>query len=225
MAGTRLYITVGLVLLIACLSPSSSQGAAQGLEGASTKITLDPETLVREWFARLNTLDDWSPENAENQVDRSGPEESKPEELDHEESNLELGSPNPEPFVESFVELYRPDAFIFVRPNQHQMGPVMYYEHAGVRAWANYYAKTFFDLAYRLNTQTAREITTELFYSTPLPWGGLAVSVEFTAVYTFRDGEKKFTAPGAAFFQFAEDGRIQRLRLYELKDETFGVVP
>ena len=132
--------------------------------------------------------------------------------------------PDPESFVESFVALYRPDAFFFVRPNENQLGPVMYYEHSGVRAWADYYARTFFDLAYRVNAQTAREITADLFYSTPLPWGGLAVSVELTAIYTFRDGEKKFTAPGAAFFQFAEDGKIQKLRLYELKDETFEVV-
>ncbi len=41
----------------------------------------------------------------------------------------------------------------------------------------------------------------------------------------FGDGEKRYTVPGAAFFQFAEDGRIKRLRLYELKDETLEVIP
>ena len=224
MAGTQLHIIVGLVLILACLPPAYSQGDAQAPEGASTESALDAETLVREWFARLNALDNWSPDNTENRVEESDSEGAESEEPEPEESQP---APNPEdfePFVESFVELYRPDAFFFVRPNEHQLGPVMYYEHSGVRAWADYHARTLFDLAYRVNAQTAREITADLFYSTPLPWGGLAVSVEFTAIYTFRDGEKKFTAPGAAFFQFAEDGRIQRLRLYELKDETFEVV-
>ena len=225
MAGTQLHIIVGLVLILACLPPAYSQGDAQVPEGAPTESALDAETLVREWFARLNALDDWSPDNAENRVEeRSQSEESESEEPEPEEPEPELELPDPESFVESFVELYRPDAFFFVRPNEHQLGPVMYYEHSGVRAWANYYAKTYFDLFYRINDQTAREITANLFYATPLPWGGLAVSVEFTAIYAFRDGEKKFTVPGAAFFQFAEDGKIQKLRLYELKDETFEVV-
>ncbi len=219
MAGTKLHIIVGLILTLVCLPPAYSQAP----EGAGSEVALDPEALVREWFARLNALDDWSPENAENQVAESQTEEPESEEPVPVEPEPEPELLYPEPFVESFVELYRPDAFFFVRPNEHQLGPVMYYEHSGVRAWADYYARTFFDLFYRINDQTAREITANLFYATPLPWGGLAVSVEFTAIYTFRDGEKKFTVPGAAFFQFAEDGRIQRLRLYELKDETFEV--
>ncbi len=223
MAGTKLHIIVGLILTLVPLPPAYSQDSPQAPEGAGSEAALDPEALVREWFARLNALDDWSPENAENRVAESQTEEPESEEPEPVEPEPEPELLDPEPFVESFVELYRPDAFFFVRPNEHQLGPVMYYEHSGVRAWADYYGTTFFDLFYRINDQTAREITANLFYATPLPWGGLAVSVEFTAIYTFRDGEKKFTVPGAAFFQFAEDGKIQRLRLYELKDETFEV--
>ena len=215
--------TIGLLLII-CLpvSPAYSQGGSQG-GGATSE--LDAESLVREWFARLNALDDWSPENVEN---REQPEaEAEAEQQEPEETEPEPGPPRPstESLVEAFVELYRPDAFLFVKPNEHQLGPVMYSEQAGVRTWADYYASSFFDLAYRIDMQTASEVTANLFYSTPLPWGGLAVSVEFTAIYTFRDGEKKFWAPGAAFFQFAEDGKIQRLRLFELADETFEVIP
>ena len=210
---------VGLVLILVCLTPAYSQDSS----GAAAEPQLDPETLVREWFARLNALDDWSPDNAENKELETAGSETEEQGAEQTEPEPAPNLPSVESLVEDLVELYRPNAFLFVRPNENQLGPVMYYEHAGVRKWADYYASTFFDLAYCINMQTAREITANLVYSTPLPWGGLAVSVEFTAIYTFRDGEKKFMAPGAAFFQFAEDGRIQRLRLYELKDETFEV--
>lgn len=221
---TRSHCIAGICFILASILTIDSAGAKiETRQNANDRSTLNPETLVREWFARLNALDDWSPENAENQVKQPGDLTSDPQESEEPSSVTNVSDPIP--FVENFVELYHPDAFFFVRPNENQLGPVMYYKHSGVRVWAEHYAKTFFDLAYRINEQTAREITTNLFYTTILPWKGLAVSVEFTAVYTFRNGEKKFTAPGAAFFQFTEDGKILRLRLYELKDETFEVIP
>ena len=220
-------IGVGLVLILILMQPVSLLGQAG--QAPEEESGLDGEELVREWFARLNALDDWSPDNLENQVvevEESEEEEPESEQQEPEEPEPDLPSfEDIDPLVERFVELYRADAMVFVRPNQYQLGPVMYYEQAGVRKWADYYARTFFDLAYRINEQTAREITTQMFYVTPLPWGGLAVSVEFTAIYTLRDGETKYMAAGSAFFQFSEDGKIQRLRLYELKDETFEVVP
>jgi hypothetical protein len=217
-------IGVGLVLMVALIQPAFLSGQAGQVPEAESG--LDGEELVREWFARLNALDDWSPDNLENQVVDAQESEEASAGLENEVPQPDLPSfEDIRPLVESFVELYEPDVMLFVRPNQYQLGPVMYYEQAGVRKWADFSARTFFDLAYRINEQTAREITSQVFYQTPLPWGGLAVSVEFTAIYTFRDGEERYTAPGSAFFQFSEDGKIQRLRLYELKDETVEVVP
>ena len=212
-------ILVGSILILTWQLIVYSPGYAQGAEEPAAQSELDPEALVREWFFRLNALDDWSPDNLENKV------EEESEEPESEEPEPVLDPDDSAPLVESFVELFRPDAMAFVRPNQQQLGPVMYLGHEGVRKWADHKARTFFELAYRLNDQTAREITTNLIYSTPIPWGGLAASVEFTAMYAFRDGEKQYTLPGTAFFQFAEDGRIKWLRLYELADETFEIVP
>ena len=217
-------IVVGLILILTCQLFAYSPVYAQAAEDPAPQSELDPLLLIREWFLRLNALDDWSPDNLENQVEE---EFGEPESEEPEPEEPEV-VPDPEdsaPLVERFVELFRPDAFFFVRPNQDQVAPVMYNRDDGVRKWADYQARTLFELGYYINDQTDKEITTKLIYSTPLPWGGLAASVEFRARYAFRDGEKRYTAPGAAFFQFAEDGKIKWLRLYELADETFEVFP
>ena len=221
----RLLIPLSSVILILIVSlPSPPEATEQAAKTPSEQLALEAEDIVTEWFRRLNALDDWSPENTEHKSSdtvvnsTSGVKEPAKSELNRE--NI-----GPESFVESFVELFEANAMLFVKPNRQQLGPVMYYEQSGVRSWADHYARTFFDLAYRINEQTAREITANLFYISPLPWGGMAAAVEFTAVYTFRDSNTKFSAPGAAFFQFTKQGKIQRLRLYELKDETFEVSP
>lgn len=160
--------------------------------------TLNAEQLVREWFQRLNALDDWF-------ISMEGKEEH-------------------EPVVNRFIELYDPEALQLVGPNENQLGTAPYHRHQGIRKWTDDFARTFVQLAYRLEVQTVKEKTASLIYATPMPWGGAAVSVEFVAVYSLRQNRKKYAAPGAAFFQFSEDGKIQRLRLFIPKDEAYEVI-
>lgn len=160
---------------------------------------VDAPRLVDEWFRRFNALDDWH-------ITMGGREE-------------------PEAVVNRLVELYRPEILQFVGPNKDQLGPVTLSGHDGIRKWAGDIARTYVQLAFRLDPQTSKEITENILHVSALPWGGTAVSVEFTAVYSNREDRRKFMAPGAAFFQFAEDGKIRRLRLFLLKDETVEIVP
>lgn len=160
---------------------------------------LDAEKLVREWVRRLDALDDWW-------ITTDGKEE-------------------PEPVVNKMVELYAPDAMQFVGPNEDQLGAVMYLGHQGIRKWADDFARKYVQLAYRLQNQTAKEQTVDLILTTVPPWGGLAASAEFTAVYSLRESRRKFMAPGSVFFVFDEAGKIKKLRLYINKEEVQEVVP
>jgi hypothetical protein len=159
---------------------------------------MKPEELVQEWFTRLNALDDWF-------ITMDGKEE-------------------PEAVVNRFVELYDPEALLFIGPNENQIGTATYYRHEGIRKWADDFARKFVQLAYRPEVQTAKEKTATLIHAIPMPWGGTAVSVEFVAFYGIRESRRRFVAPGAAFFQFSEAGKIQRLRLFVAKDELYEVV-
>ena len=47
--------------------------------------------------------------------------------------------------------------------------------------------------------------------------------MELTAFYTMRENHKRFMAPGAAFFDFTDAGRIRRARIYLQKDETVEI--
>ena len=155
---------------------------------------LDPEKLVDQWFIRLNALDDWY-------ISYDGKEET-------------------DAVVDRFVELYDRDAFHQVGPNENQIGPVVFHAHDGIKKWATDFAKKRVQLAYRVDMITRNEKTAQLVFSTKPPWGGIAAAVEFTAVYTNREDRKRFIVPGSAFFIFDDSGKIQRLRLYMLRDET-----
>jgi hypothetical protein len=165
---------------------------------SQTVNAINAEQLVGEWFRRLNALDDWF-------ISFEGKEE-------------------PEQVVSRFVELYDPEGLQLVGPNENQLGTATYYRHEGIRKWADDFARSFVQLAYRAEVQTAKEKTTSLVHATPMPWGGLSVSVEFAAVYTIRESRRKYVAPGALFFQFGENGKIRRLRIFVAKDETYEVV-
>lgn len=160
---------------------------------------LDADKLVREWVRRLDALDDWW-------ITMDGKEE-------------------PEPVVNRMADLFAPDALLFVGPSEDQLGTVMYSGHKGIRKWADDFARKYVQLAYRLQDQTAKEETADLILTTVPPWGGLAASAEFTAVYTLRESRRKFMAPGSAFFVFDEEGKIKKLRVYINKEEVQEVVP
>jgi hypothetical protein len=156
-----------------------------------------PEKLVDQWFIRLNALDDWY-------ISYDGKEET-------------------EAVVERFAELYGPDAFHQVGPNQNQIGPVVFHGHDGIKKWATDFAKTHVQLGYRVDYITRNEKTIQPLYSIAPPWGGVGAAVEFTAVYTTREDRKRIAMPGSAFFLFDDSGMIQRVRIYMLRDEVMEI--
>jgi hypothetical protein len=160
---------------------------------------LDAEQMVREWFRRLNGLDDWW-------ITMDGKEE-------------------PDPVVNRMLDLYAPDVMQFLGPSEDQLGTVMYLGHKGIRHWADVFARKYVGLAYRLQNQTAQEQTSDLILTAVPPWGGLAASVEFTAVWTERESRRKFMAPGSAFFVFNEEGKVNKLRLYIPQAEVQEISP
>jgi hypothetical protein len=155
---------------------------------------LDPDKLVDQWFIRLNALDDWY-------ISYDGTEET-------------------EAVVDRFLDLYDADAFHQVGPNENQIGPVVFHGREGIKKWATDFAKKYVQLGYRVDFITRSEKSAQLVYGIKPPWGGYAAAVEFTAAFTNRQDRKRIIIPGSAFFLFDETGKIQRLRLYMLKDET-----
>ena len=184
-------------LLLAALS--FTQNPPTPKSGQSPAEILNPELLVDQWFIRLNALDDWY-------ISVDGKEET-------------------EAVVERFVQLYSPDAFHQVSPSENQIGPVVFHGPDGIRKWATGFAKKYVQLAYRIDFITRSEKPAQLVYSTKPPWGGMAAAVEFTAVFTNREDRKRIIVPGSVFFLFDNTGKIQRLRLYMLRDETAEIEP
>ncbi len=158
-----------------------------------------PDKLVDQWFIRLNALDDWY-------ISYDGKEET-------------------DAVVDRFADLYDPDAFHQVGPNENQIGPVVFHGRDGVKKWATDFAKTHVQLSYRVDYITRNEKTIQPLYGVKPPWGGVGAAVEFTAVYTNREDRKRFAVPGSAFFLFDDAGKIQRVRIYMLRDGAMEIEP
>jgi len=192
--------TAFLLLSIFSIPTSSfSQAAASPKAPAVVDEPQKPELLVDQWFIRLNALNNWF-------ISMDGQEETGE-------------------VVDRFVELYTPDAYHQVQPSENQIGPLVFHGHDGIRKWATDFAKKYVKLGYRVDYMTRNEKPAQLFYSIKPAWGGIAASVEFSAVYTNRKDRRRFLVPGAAFFVFDAAGKIQRARLYMLKDETVEIEP
>jgi hypothetical protein len=189
---------LAILLLFFSLSLGGHSQAGKG-QPASEKPALNAEQLVREWFRRLNGLDDWW-------ISVNGKEE-------------------PEPVVEKMLELYASDVLQFMDPSPEQLGTVMLSGHDGIRKWADEFARQNVQLAYRLQNQTLQEKTADVIMSSVPPWGGLAAAVEFTAFYAERQSRRRFSGPGVAIFQFNEDGKIRRLRFFLPKEHLQEIVP
>jgi hypothetical protein len=161
---------------------------------AQAPASLDPEKLVDQWFIRLNALDDWY-------ISYDGKEET-------------------DPVVDRFVDLYDADAFHQVGPNENQIGPVVFHGRDGIKKWATDFAKKHVQLGYRIDFITRNEKSIQPVYTIKPAFGGIGAAAEFTAVYNNREDRKRIIIPGSAFFLFNENGKILRVRLYMLKDET-----
>jgi hypothetical protein len=169
------------------------------LNARSQAPKLDPDKLVREWFRRLNALDDWF-------ITVDGKEDYQG-------------------VVNQMVDLYATDAVQFQGPGEDQIGTVPFSGREGIQKWAEDFARTHVQLAWRLQDQTVQEKTADLVLTTTPPWGGLAAAVEFTAFYGDRESRRRFFGPGIAVFQFNDTGKIRRLRIYQSKEEVQEVVP
>ena len=153
-----------------------------------------PEDMAREWFIRLNELDDWY-------ISFDGKEEN--------------GA-----VVDRFVELYANDASHQVGPSERQIGAVIFHGKDAIRKWADDFSKTFIALNYRVEYKTRKEKPLQPFYVIQFPWGGTGAATQFEAVYTNREDRRQFVVPAAVFFMFDESGKIQNVRLYMLRDEA-----
>jgi hypothetical protein len=168
-----------------------------GTPAVTSKPALNAENLVRQWLKRLNALAD----------------------------SVSEKSASSEPLVAQFIELYDPSALQLTGPNENQMGTVIYSGLEGVRKWAGDFARTYSHAEFRIQEHTQEVKTAALFHTATAPWGGLDVAVELGGFYTLRQNQKKYSAPGAAFFDFTPDGKIKFLRLFMQKDETVEIVP
>jgi hypothetical protein len=167
---------------------------AQAPPSPAKPTTALAEEMAREWFIRLNELDDWY-------ISFDGKEEN-------------------DAVVDRFVDLYAADAFHQVGPSERQIGPVLFTGKTAIRTWASDFSKRYVALNYRVEYKTKKEMPVQPFYVTQFPWGGTGASTQFEAIFTNRDDRRQFVVPGAVFFIFDESGKIQNLRLYLLRDET-----
>jgi len=164
-------------------------------QDTAAKPSLDGEKTVLEWLKRLNALADWD------------------------------GKGDPKPLIDKFAEMYDPNVLFFTGPNENQMGSVTYSGMEGLRHWADWFARTHSKSEYRIQAHTQKMKTATMVLSAEPPWGGTALAVEITAFYTIRESQKKFAVPGAAFFVFTPEGKINCNRLYLLKDEMVEIFP
>jgi ketosteroid isomerase-like protein len=126
--------------------------------------------------------------------------------------------------LQSFLELYQPNAVHEVGPSGKQIGPVYFESRESIRKMAEDYAKANTESAYHVETVTANEVSSKLYYVTQGPWGGPAVSVQFVGAYTVRETKKRYFYPGAAFFHI-QNGKIRYARFYSTRDELAEVRP
>jgi len=130
---------------------------------------------------------------------------------------------SPTAAVDRLAELYDPNVLQFTGPNENQIGPVTYSGLEGVRKWADNFAHAYSKSEFRIQVHTEHVKTAELLHTAAPPWGGTSIAVELTAFYTMRENHKRYMAPGAAFFEFTDAGKIRRARLYLEKDETIEI--
>lgn len=194
----RRGLSVVFAIALTCPAFPQAKGTGQAsVTVASSKPGLNAENLVRQWLKRLNALADWVPEK------NAGPDD----------------------LVGNFANLYDPSALQLSGPNENQMGTVIYSGLEGIRKWAGDFARTYSHAEFRIQEHTQEMKTAALFHAANAPWGGLDVAVELGSLYTLRHSNKKYSTPGAAFFDFTPEGKIKFLRLFLAEDETVEIVP
>lgn len=185
----RPRFSFAILFVVGLVAASSAQSPAPPKTPA-----IAPEEIAKEWFIRLNELDDWY-------ISFDGREEN--------------GA-----VVDRFLELYAQDASHQVGPSEKQIGAVIFHGRDAIRTWTTNFSRKFVALNYRVEYKTKKEEPVQPFYVMQFPWGGTGASTQFEAIYTNRDDRRQFVVPGAVFFIFDEAGKIQNVRLYLLRDEA-----
>ena len=134
-----------------------------------------------------------------------------------------LGGDSPSA-IDDLLALYAADALHIAGPSPDQRGTATYRGHDGIRVLASRIAATQERLTYRIETETANEQTAELVHVAAGPWKGASIAVQLVAVYSDRDGGRRWVVPAAGFFQLA-DGKIRRARIYFADSERAEVEP
>jgi hypothetical protein len=126
--------------------------------------------------------------------------------------------------IDDLLALYAPDALHITGPSPDQRGTATYRGHDAIRVLAARIAATQERLTYRIETETANEQTAELLHVADGPWKGASIAIQFVAVYSDREGGRRWVVPAAGFFQLA-DGKIRRARIYYAEGEKAEVEP
>ena len=126
--------------------------------------------------------------------------------------------------IDDLLALYAADALHITGPTPDQRGTATYRGHEGIRVLASRVAATQERITYRIETETANEQTAELLHTAPGPWKGASIAIQLVAVYSDRDGGRRWVVPAAGFFQLA-DGKIRRARIYYAAGEKAEVEP
>jgi hypothetical protein len=185
----RATLLLTLVFLLCGVPVSHAQSPS-----AQSASIAKPEEMAKEWFIRLNELDDWY-------ISFDGKEEN-------------------DAVVNRFLELYATDASHQVGPSERQIGAVVFHGKDAIRKWADGFSKKFTALNYRVEYKTKKESPLQPFYVIQFPWGGTGAATQFEAIYTNREDRRQFVVPASVFFMFDETGKIQNVRLYMLRDEA-----
>jgi hypothetical protein len=182
------------VTFLACGLPFSAAQTLPAAQTAPAAKPVQPEELAKEWFVRLNELDDWY-------ISFDGKEEN-------------------DAVVDRFLDLYAEGAHHQVGPSENQIGAVLFSGKDAIRKWASDFSRKYTGLNFRIEYKTKKEKPIQPVYVTAFPWGGTGASTQFEAIYTNREDRRQFVVPAAVFFIFDEAGRIQNLRLYILQNEA-----
>ena len=120
------------------------------------------------------------------------------------------------------LELYRPDAFHQIGPNEKQLGEVRFEGQDKIRKMIDDFVKANKNISFRIQAVSANEKAVEIIHVADGPWGGPSVAVQYGAAYTSRKDNRRWMYPGAAFFQI-QDGKIRGARFYMARDEMMEV--
>jgi len=120
------------------------------------------------------------------------------------------------------LDLYRPDAFQQIGPNEKQLGEVRFEGRDKIRKMIDDFAKANKDISFRIQGVTANEKAAELIHIAQGPWGGPSVAAQYGAAYTNRKDNRRWMYLCLAFFQI-QDGKIRGFRFYIARDEMMEV--